>query len=278
MKWLSTVFIAAVAATVAVAAEEPATLLKEAGVKGGLVVHLGCGDGAVTARLRISDATTVQGLDGVPANVHKARRFIQSKGLYGSVSVDHLRGSVLPYVNNLVRALVVSDAHSIPRDELMRVVCPGGVAIIDGKLVVKPWPEEMAQWPQHYSTPDNNAVALDSAVGPPRQFRWIAEPEWQRSHLGLPSMHSLVSAGGRLYSIEDRATAEHPALPGKFALICRDAFNGIELWRHPFADWQPIYMYVKFTPTQLQGPLPPHTHSSHPEHRSERKQSVLFRT
>ena len=133
MKKLSTVILTVLAATVAAAAEEPATLLKEAGVNGGLVVHLGCGDGAVTATLRISDATTVQGLDGVPANVHKARRLIQSKGLYGSVSVDHLRGSVLPYVENLVRALVVSDAHSIPRDELMRVVCPGGVAIIDGK-------------------------------------------------------------------------------------------------------------------------------------------------
>ena len=118
------------------------------------------------------------------------------------------------------------------------MVCPGGVAVIDGELTVKPWPKEMAQWPQHYNTPDNNAVALDSAVGPPRHFRWIAEPEWQRSHLGLPSMHSLVSAGGRLYSIEDCASVEHPALPGKPALICRDAFNGIELWRIPLPEDQ----------------------------------------
>jgi len=255
MKKLSTVILTVVAATGGVWANEPATALKEAGVTGGLVVHLGCGDGAVTATLRISDATTVQGLDREPANVHKARKLIQSKGLYGPVSVDHLRGSVLPYVDNLLRALVVSDAQSIPRDELMRVVCPGGVVVIDGELTVKPWPEEMAQWPQHYNTPDNNAVALDRAVGPPRHFRWIAEPEWQRSHLGLPSMHSLVSAHGRLYSIEDRASVEHPALPGKFTLICRDAFSGIELWRHPFADWQPTYMYVKYTPTQLQRQL-----------------------
>ena len=257
MKKSATVILAVLVATGAAVANEPAVAIKEAGVNGGLVVHLGCGDGAVTATLRISGATTVQGLDRDPANVHKARRLIQSKGLYGPVSVDHLRGDVLPYVDNLVRALVVSDAGAIPRDELLRVVCPGCVAIIDGELIVKPWPEEMAQWPQHYNTPDNNAVARDGAVGPPRCFRWIAEPEWQRSHLGLPSMHSLVSAGGQLYSIEDRATAEHPALPGKFALICRDAFNGIELWRHPFANWQPTYMYVKFTPTQLQRQLGP---------------------
>lgn len=123
MKKSSIVTLTAVMATGTVWAKEPATALKETGVTGGLVVHLGCGDGEMTATLRIGDAITVQGLDRNPVNVHKARRFIQSKGLYGPVSVDHLRGNVLPYVDNLVRALVVSDAGSIPRDELMRVVC-----------------------------------------------------------------------------------------------------------------------------------------------------------
>ncbi|MHC4402260.1 MAG: outer membrane protein assembly factor BamB family protein [Planctomycetota bacterium] len=255
MKKSSIIVLAVVVTTGAVTAKEPATALKEAGITGGLVVHLGCGGGEMTAALRTSDAFTVHGLDRDLANVEKARKYIQSKGLYGPVSVDHLPGSVLPYVDNLVRALLVSDAGSIPRDELMRVVCPGGVAVIDGKLTVKLWPRETAQWPQHYNTPDNNAVALDSVVGPPRYFRWIAEPEWSRSHLELPSIHSLVSAKGRLYSIEDRASVEHPALPGRFALICRDAFNGIELWRHPFPDWQPVNIYIKFTPTQLQRQL-----------------------
>lgn len=244
-----------VMATGTVWAKEPAAVLKKAGLTGGLVVHLGCGSGETTAALRISDAFTVHGLDRDLANIQKARKYIQSQGLYGPVSVGLLRGNDLPYVDNLVRALVVSDAGSIPRDELMRVVCPGGVAVIDGKLIVKPWPKGMAQWPQHYNTPDNNAVAFDSVIGSPRYFRWISEPEWQRSHLGLPSMHSLVSAKGRLYSIEDTASIEHPALPGKFALICRDAFNGIELWRHPFPDWLPVYIYVKHTPTQLQRQL-----------------------
>ena len=157
MKKLSIAILILTVATGSAAANDLATALKEAGVTGGLVVHLGCGNGEVTATLRISDATTVHGLDRVPSNVHKARRHIQSQGLYGPVSVDHLRGRNLPYVDNLVRTLVVSDAQSIPRDELMRVVCPGGVAVIDGELIVKPWLQKMAQWPQHYNTPDNNA-------------------------------------------------------------------------------------------------------------------------
>lgn len=245
------VFVAAAVAT----AMEPATAFQEAGVTGGLIVHLGCGDGTVTATLRLGDSFTVQGLDRDPTNVEQARKYIQSQGLYGPVSVACLSDDALPYVDNLVRALVVSDADAISRDELMRVVCPGGLLLVDGKSIIKPWPKGLAQWPQHYNTPDNNAVARDEAVGPPRHFRWIAEPEWSRSHLELPSIHSLVSAQGRLYSIEDRASVEHPALPGRFALICRDAFNGIELWRHPFPDWQPVNIYIKFTPTQVQRQL-----------------------
>jgi len=261
MKKVSIIVLVVVVTTGVVAAKEPATALKEAGITGGLVVHLGCGGGEVTARLRASDAFTVHGLDRDLANVEKARKYIQSKGLYGPVSVDHLSGNVLPYVDNLVNLLVISGECRVANAEIARVLAPGGIAIslqpsASGlQPFRKPWPEETAQWPQHYNTPDNNAVALDSVVGPPRYFQWIAEPEWSRSHLGLPSIHSLVSAQGRLYSIEDRASVEHPALPGKFALICRDAFNGIELWRYPFPDWQPVNMYIKFTPTQLQRQL-----------------------
>jgi len=263
MKKLTIIVLAVVVTTGAVAAMEPAAALKEAGITGGLVVHLGCGDGELTAVLRTGDTFTVHGLDRDLANAAKARKHIQSKGLYGPVSVDHLPGSELPYVDNLVNLVVVSDVGcQVSDQEIKRVLAPGGVALsLDSRLSTlgsfrKPWPKETAnQWPQHYNTPDNNAVASDSVVGPPRYFRWIAEPEWSRSHLGLPSIHSLVLANGRLYSIEDRASVEHPALPGRFALICRDAFNGIELWRHPFPDWQPVYIYIKFTSTQLQRQL-----------------------
>ena len=121
--------------------------------------------------------------------------------------------------------------------EMRRVLAPGGVALIGGEKIVKPRPKGMDEWQQHYHGADNNAVANDGLVGPPRHFPWIAEPQWSRSHLCLPSINSLVSAGGRLFSIEDQASAEHQALPGKFALICRDAFNGIELWRKKLDHW-----------------------------------------
>jgi len=162
----------------------------------------------------------------------------------------------LPYADNLARLVVVSkSAGKVPQKEVMRVLCPGGVAIIAGKKIVKPWPETLDEWPQHFYGADNNAVCRDEVVGPPRRYQWIADPQWSRAHLVLPSIHSMVSAQGRLFTIEDRASAEHPALPGKISLVCRDGFSGILLWENCFLDWHTINSYIKFTPAQLQRQL-----------------------
>ena len=48
-------------------------ILAAAGVKGGIIVHLGCGDGRLTAALRASDAFTIHGLERDPALVKAAR-------------------------------------------------------------------------------------------------------------------------------------------------------------------------------------------------------------
>ncbi len=49
------------------------SILQRAGVSGGVVVHVGCGDGAVTAGLRAGDSFLVHGLDTNAANVDAAR-------------------------------------------------------------------------------------------------------------------------------------------------------------------------------------------------------------
>ena len=49
-------------------------ILAATGVQGGLVVHLGCGDGRLTAALHANDSYLVHGLDADPANVDQARR------------------------------------------------------------------------------------------------------------------------------------------------------------------------------------------------------------
>ena len=48
-------------------------ILNDTGVKGGLIVHIGCGDGTLTGALRANDSYIVHGLDRDTKNVQKAR-------------------------------------------------------------------------------------------------------------------------------------------------------------------------------------------------------------
>lgn len=221
-------------------------------VENGLIVCVGA-----EALESVSDrwnrpGSVIQCLETSDAKVADLRKRIQAAGCYGKVSVVSFDGRRLPYVGNLANLVIVGSDSQVSESELQRVAAPYGTVIAAGKKTIKPYPEAMDEWPQHYHGPDNNAVSQDTLVGPPRRVQWISDPRWSRSHLGLPSVTSVVSAHGRVFSIEDLVSAEYPALPGKFALVARDAFNGIELWRHPFKEWEPVTRHIKSTPIQLQ--------------------------
>jgi len=236
-----------VAAVVAVAcgtvragpAEEAARILADTGVRGGLVVHLGCGDGRLTAALRAGDAYVVHGLDADPKNVEAAREHIRSKGLYGPVSVEAFDGRRLPYAENLVNLLVADDLGPVPMDEVMRVLAPGGVTYVGGKKTVKPWPDSIDEWSHFLHDASNNVVARDDRVGPPRSIRWVGPPLWLRSHETPSGFEALVSAGGRLFYILDEGLIgiTDQRLPERWTLACRDAFNGKLLWKRPIEPW-----------------------------------------
>jgi len=204
---------------------------------GGLVVHIGCGDGKLTAGLHANDHCIVHGLDADEANVAKARETVRKAGLHGAVSIDHLPGDRLPYIDNLVNLIVTDDLGKVGMDEVTRVLCPNGTAYIKGKKIVKPWPEDMDQWTHWLHGPDNNAVSTDSRVGISRNMQWIASPSWGRHHNLLPSVSAMVSAKGRIFYIIDEAPIAVKGPTDQWALVARDAFNGLMLWKRPIENW-----------------------------------------
>ncbi|MHC4626633.1 MAG: outer membrane protein assembly factor BamB family protein, partial [Planctomycetota bacterium] len=217
-------------------------ILDRSQVEGGLIVQVGCGDGRPAIALRASDRYFVHSFDADLAKVAKARRMVREAGLSASVWVDHLDGSQLPFAENMVNLLICEDLGEITMAEVMRVLVPKGLAHIkqEGKWVktAKPWPKEIDEWTHWLHGPDGNAVAADTAAGPPRRLKWIARPLWSRSHDSVPSVTSMVSAGGRIFYIVDEAPASMSgAAPDKWSLVARDAFNGLELWRIPIAEW-----------------------------------------
>ena len=227
-------------------------IVNAAAVRGGLIVHLGCGDGRFTAGLRVNERYIVQGLDTDATNVKKAREHIKSLGIYGRVTVDTFDGKHLPYTDNLVNLLVVSNGKCrVSSEEVMRVLVPRGVAIINGKKTTKPWPKDIDEWTHFLHGPDNNAVAEDTRIEPPRYTQWVSGPRWGRSHDHLSSLSAAVSASGRIFYIIDEGSIASVKSPSVWTLAARDAFNGVLLWKKKIAPWENQLRPFRSGPAEL---------------------------
>ena len=230
-------------------------ILRESGVQGGVIVHLGCGDGRSTAALRTRGSVIVHGLDRNPQQIAAGRESLRRQGLYGPVSLAVLEGKRLPYAENLINLIVAEDAEGISREEMLRVLRPGSVAYVrqDGvwKKDVKPWPDNIDEWNHFLHGPDNNAVGMDDVVGPPRHLQWVGGPRWARGHEQLASISAAVTAGGRIFYITDLGPTASVSLPSKWVLVARDAFNGVQLWQKPVPKWETQLRPFRSGPTDL---------------------------
>ena len=220
--------------------QEASRVLRASGVRGGLIVHVGCEGGELTGALHAGDRYLVQGLDTDAADVKRARTYLAERGEYGPVTVEHWQGEGLPYIDNLVDLLVVDAGVELARDEMMRVLSPHGVACVKNgdrwTKVVKPWPDEIDEWTHWLHGPDNVAVSQDRRVGISRSLQWYMPPRWSRHHNLPAGFNGMVTADGRVYYLVDEAPNSELG-PGKWALVARDAFNGLVLWRKPIKEW-----------------------------------------
>jgi len=235
--------------------QEAKDILEATGIKGGFVVHIGCGDGRLTAALHANNSYAVHGLGKDAGNIEKARKHIGSVNLYGTVSVEQFEGNQLPYIDNLVNLVVTEDLGDITISEVMRVLAPKGVAYIKQAGVwqktVKPRPDEIDEWTHYLHDASGNAVAHDSVVGPPRRMQWVGSPKWARSHEHSASLNALVSANGRIFYIIDEGPRDSIQLPPRWSLIARDAFNGTILWKRELPEWYNHLFPLKSGPARL---------------------------
>lgn len=229
--------------------------LQQAGVSGGLLVEVGCDSAKATAALAADGRFVVQSLEPNAERVQQARKELRSAGVYGPVSVCRWSGQRLPFAENLVNAVVVRKPELVSRDELLRVLTPGGVALLwqQGKwtAVRKERPSDVDEWSHFLHGPDNNAVAHDERVGPPRRLQWLAEPRHARSHEHLATVSTVVTSGGRVFLIVDEGPTESVLLPSKWSLVARDAYNGLLLWKRPISRWESQLRGFRTGPPQV---------------------------
>ena len=247
-------------------AGELADAARRTRIAGGIIVLVNGSDASYADAA--GTTCTVHGFESDAARLVLLRSRLQADGDYGRVSVSRFNGKTLPVIDNLVNLVVIRDARCGIRDgEIERVLAPYGTAIgpeeapciprpaprIGDGLVAftKPYHSDMDEWNQYLHNADNNGVSADK-VGPPERIRWTGGTRWGRSHMSWVTVTSILSAKGRLLTIEDLESIEYHKLPARFYLIARDAFNGCELWRRPLKNWHQTNAYVKFVPTQIQ--------------------------
>jgi len=220
-------------------------VLAAAGVRAGLCAHIGAGrDGSpgLTAELAANSKLLVHGICWDSPSLARARAVITARGVTGQASVEKITGGTLPYVRHLCNLIVVEDAKALAargvgRDELMRVLAPGGILCVleNGRWTktIRPRPKGMDDWTHPHRAPDGNLVSKDRLLRFPIGLRWIGG--LPRSINSFASVRGWVLAGGRCYIVSS-SVIENVASKAKekpHYLVCRDAFNGLPLWRIP---------------------------------------------
>jgi hypothetical protein len=241
-RWLWIVLMVNCLAATALAEDAgiPATeILKASGIGAGLVVHLGATDGRLEADLAAGGKMLVHGLAADDAAAEKARAAIQDAGLYGLASVEAAASlQTLPYADNLVNLLVADlDALGVavpPQAEIMRVLCPKGVAYLKTAgawtRTVKPRPPEMDEWGHFDYGPEGNGVSHDRLVGPSTHVQWMAGVQPIKlggNPAGFRVYAGPRAAGGRVFFEWGGGTEKNSR---EQFYGGRDAFNGLPLW------------------------------------------------
>ena len=225
----------------AAARKQAEAIFAATGASGGLVVHLGCREGRLTAALRKDASFVVHGLDAEAAHVDEARQYIRSLRLYGPVSAECWDAPRLPYVDNTVNLLVAEAPGAVSLAEMTRVLVPGGVAYVkDGDRwtkTVKPPRQGVDEWTHYLHDASGNPVAHDTVVGPPRHLQWTAGPRHSRSHEYTPSINAVVPSAGRIFYVADQGPITTLRKPAEWKLLARDAYHGILLWERPIGRW-----------------------------------------
>ncbi|MHC4510136.1 MAG: outer membrane protein assembly factor BamB family protein, partial [Planctomycetota bacterium] len=165
-------------------------------------------------------------------DVDRARRKAEAAGLDASrVQIDRGAPGRLHVADSIADALLaVGDAGKIPEAEALRVLRPGGRALLGRRELIKPFPEGMDDWTHAYHGPDNNPLSQDRLIRAPYMTQFLADPRYG------PAPQLAVSAGGRVFKAFGHVAWHEREEPFLNTLVAFNAFNGTILWKQPLPE------------------------------------------
>jgi outer membrane protein assembly factor BamB len=205
-------------------------LVSEHDLQRGLAVVLGLPRGRVQFLAELAEASEllihVQ-LDD-PEQLLEARQLARREGLLGRrITISAGTAESIPLADNLADLvyLPTGTLSKSASDEVMRVLCPGGLAELAGKATRKLAPEGIDDWSHPYHGPDNNPASTDQLARAPYITQFLASPFYG------PMPEVTVAAGGKLFKVFGHLAIKEREWPLLNSLVCIHGYNGTELWR-----------------------------------------------
>jgi len=165
-------------------------------------------------------------------HVERARRAADAAGLDATrLQIDQGVSSQLHLASNVADAVIaIGDGGSLSEREALRVLRPGGRALLGERELVKPWPDGTDGWTHAYHGPDNNPVSEDSLIRAPYMTQFLADPRYG------PAPQLTVAAAGRVFKAFGHVAWHEREEPFLNTLVAFSGFNGTILWKRPLPE------------------------------------------
>ena len=230
------------------AEEQNSPFLEKIGVTRGICVVLGDPKCELALKLvRLSELLIYVQLP-CAEDVEAARKAADAAGFYGTrIYVDKGALTRLHLADNLADAVVVvGDVTGICEAEVLRVLRPGGKALLGQKELVKLPLEGVDDWSHPYHGPDNNPQSKDSVARAPYLTQFMAEPRY------APMPQVAVTSAGRVFKAFGHVAFKKREEAFLNKLVAFNSYNGTLLWMR---DMNPSVMVHRntmiATPTTL---------------------------
>ncbi len=153
--------------------------------------------------------------------------------------------SVLPFTQHFVDVIAVNN-DLVSDEECERVAVPEGRyfkmtegSVDAGYPKVKPYPEEMGEWPMFWHAADNNPNSDDAFVRYPLMSKWFVPEIEEGTDYSKEKPTFGQTAGGIIYVVNIVDDVKY--------LIARNSFNGQELWSKRESDFPGLVLEVNDT-------------------------------
>ena len=201
----------------------------------GLCVQVGASF-ATTSHVSQSKDLLIHVLDPERESIEKQLQRIQQSPTKASVIFEHWTHTWLPHAENLANFVLVENTTLIGREEIERVLVPGGVGLIrkgDTYLrVTKSLSGETDEWTHQWHDVDGGLTTDDERIGIPQGIQWLSGPLFAMAGR-KSSTQTLVSSGGLNFYITQNVQENVGVAAEEMQqyLVARDAYNGLVRWQ-----------------------------------------------